>query len=203
MMWRKKLNYLIVILIWIGFALIHSILIDLRFSNWASRVMGRYYAYYRFLYNILSLTLFITLLKYSRSLDNEVVIKFTPPWTILQSILLIGSGFMIIWALLSYDILEFVGIRQIREYGKKDDTPSITINTKGLLGMVRHPIYLATLVFMWSLNSTRVDILVHLVLTLYILIGIKLEERKLIKQFGLTYIEYQKKVPALIPFTKK
>jgi methanethiol S-methyltransferase len=197
------LNYLIVILIWIGFGFIHSLLIDLRFSNWVSRVMGRYYAYYRLSYNILSLILFIVLLTYSRSLDSELVIKFIPPWTIFQNILLVGSGFIIIWAFLSYDALDFMGIHQIREFGEKDNTSQKTITSKGLLGVVRHPMYLATIVFMWSLNSTRVDILVHLVLTIYIIIGIKLEERKLIKQFGLAYIDYQKNVPALIPFTKK
>lgn len=198
------MKYLIVILIWAGFGFIHSLLIDLRFSNWASRVMGRYYAYYRLIYNLLSLTLFITLLKYSRSLDTELVIKFVPPWTILQYILLIASGLMIIWAFLSYDTLEFIGIRQITGGGaRKENTSPKTITNKGLLGVVRHPMYLATIVFMWSLNSTRVDILVHLVLTIYILIGIKLEERKLIKQFGLSYIDYQREVPALIPFTKK
>jgi len=118
--------------------------------------------------------------------------------------LLIAAGLMIIWAFLSYDTLEFIGIRQITGVGARmKDTSSKTITYKGLLGVVRHPMYLATIIFMWSLNSTRVDILVHLVLTLYILIGIKLEKRKLIKQFGLSYIDYQKKVPALIPFTKK
>lgn len=198
------MKYLIVILIWAGFGFIHSLMIDFRFSNWVSRVMGRYYAYYRLIYNLLSLALFIILLKYSRSLDTELVIKFVPPWTILQYILLVASGLMIIWAFLSYDTLEFMGIRQITGSGARtENTSPKSITYKGLLGVVRHPMYLATIVFMWSLNSTRVDILVHLVLTIYILIGIKLEERKLIKQFGLSYIDYQRKVPALIPFTKK
>ena len=197
-----KLKYLIVILIWAGFAFIHSLLIDQRFSNWAKQVMGRYFSYYRLLYNFLSLTLFISLLKYSKSLDTELVIEFQPPWTILQYFLLIGSAFIILWAFLSYDTLEFIGIRQIKDEGNKGHS-SVTITNRGLLGVVRHPMYLATIIFMWSLNSTRVDIVVHLILTIYILIGIKLEERKLINQFGSTYIEYQKKVPALIPFAKK
>ena len=72
-----------------------------------------------------------------------------------------------------------------------------------LLGIVRHPLYLSTIVFMWSLNSTWADILAHVVLTLYILIGIRLEERKLVIQLGSEYTEYQKDVPSLIPFTKK
>ena len=40
-------------------------------------------------------------------------------------------------------------------------------------------------------------------ITIYILVGIIFEERKLVKQYGTVYIEYRKVVPALIPFAKK
>ena len=40
---------------------------------------------------------------------------------------------------------------------------------------------------MWSLDSTRVDVLTHIVLTIYILVGIIFEERKLVKQHGSFY----------------
>ncbi len=198
------MKYLIVVLMWVGFGLIHSILIDLRFSNWAKQVMGRYFAFYRLGYNLLSLVLFSVLLYIAKTLDSELILKFVPPWAILQQVLLVGSGVVIIWAFLSYDVLEFVGIRQLMDFGKKKDfCYSKTITKKGLLGIVRHPIYFATLVFIWSLNSTRVDIVTHLVLTIYILLGIRLEESKLVKEFGFAYTQYQKEVPALIPFTKK
>ena len=133
-----------------------------------------------------------------------MVIKFLPPWTILQQILLIGSGLVIVWAFLSYDFLKFMGIRQILGLWEKENfTQPKTITKKGLLGIVRHPMYLSIIVFMWSLNSTWVDILAHSVLTIYILIGIRLEERKLINELGSAYIKYQKDVPSLIPFSKK
>lgn len=198
------MKYLIVALMWVGFGLTHSLLISIRFSNWVNRTLGRYSAFYRLAYNLVSLILFIVLLSYTKTLDNELIIKFMPPWTIIQQTLLIASGAVMIWAFLSYDYLEFIGIRQIIAFGDKNDlTQPKPITKKGLLGIVRHPMYLATIVFMWSLNSTKADIILHLVLTFYILIGIVLEERKLVKQFGSAYIEYQNEVPALIPFIKK
>lgn len=199
---NQKIMYIIVILMWVGFVCIHSLLIDLRFSDWASRLLGRYSAYYRIFYNLLSILLFMTLQKYTKSLDKRFVIKFVPPLTILQFGLIILSCLIILWAFLSYDPLEFIGIRQIKEIGEKSTLPK-AITEKGLLGIVRHPMYLATIVLMWSLNSTKIDIIVHTILTIYILIGIKLEEKKLVKQFGLSYMIYQNKVPALIPFTKR
>jgi protein-S-isoprenylcysteine O-methyltransferase Ste14 len=47
------------------------------------------------------------------------------------------------------------------------------------------------------------DIVVNAVLTAYVIIGTMLEERKLVLEFGDSYVRYQKEVPMLIPFTKK
>jgi len=46
------------------------------------------------------------------------------------------------------------------------------------------------------------DIVVNIVLTVYIIIGTILEEKKLVLEYGETYIQYQKEVPMLIPFIK-
>jgi len=198
------LKYLVVVLMWVGFGVIHSVLISLHFTNWAKRVMGKYFAFYRLGYNLLSIVLFIVFLSITKTLDFELVINFIPPWTILQKVLLVTSGVVIIWAFLSYDPLEFIGIRQIMNIGHTRDTDQPRkITKRGLLGIVRHPMYFATIIFIWSLNSTRVDVLVHIILSIYILIGIWLEEKKLIKDFGYAYIEYQKDVPALVPFFKR
>ena len=197
------MKYLMVALMWAGYGIIHSLLISSQFSTWAAKVMGRYFAFYRLAYNLFSMISFIVLLYYTNTLGTKLVIRFLPPWTILQQVLLIGSGFVMVWAFLSYDCLEFMGIRQILEFWEKEHfTQPKTITKKGLLGIVRHPMYLATIVFMWSLNSTWAGILVHSILTIYIFIGIRLEERKLVKQLGSAYLEYQRDVPSLIPFTK-
>jgi protein-S-isoprenylcysteine O-methyltransferase Ste14 len=46
------------------------------------------------------------------------------------------------------------------------------------------------------------DIVVNIVLTIYVIIGTFLEERKLILEFGDTYLKYKQDVPMLIPFVK-
>lgn len=200
----QELNYLIVALMWSGFGVIHSFLISFQFSSWAKHIMGRYFSFFRLIYNLFSITLFVVLLSFTKTLDTELVIKFIPPWMIIQQVLMLASGAVIIWAFLSYDYLEFIGIRQIIDRSKKKDfAHPKTITKKGLLGIVRHPMYSATIIFMWSLDSTRADILTHIVLTIYILVGIIFEERKLVKQHGSAYTKYQEDVPALIPFTKK
>jgi protein-S-isoprenylcysteine O-methyltransferase Ste14 len=46
------------------------------------------------------------------------------------------------------------------------------------------------------------DIIINAVLTIYIVIGTKLEEKKLVLEYGDRYIKYKQEVPMLIPFTK-
>ena len=79
---------------------------------------------------------------------------------------------------------------------------TIGIKQKGLLGVVRHPMYLALIIYLWMQTFRVVDIIVNIILTIYVIIGTILEEKKLILEFGEAYKQYQKKVPMLIPFTK-
>jgi protein-S-isoprenylcysteine O-methyltransferase Ste14 len=46
------------------------------------------------------------------------------------------------------------------------------------------------------------DLVVNTLLTIYIIIGTLLEEKKLALEFGDSYIKYQHEVPMLIPFIR-
>jgi len=72
----------------------------------------------------------------------------------------------------------------------------------GLLGIVRHPMYFAVIIYLWCQTFRLSDVLVNAVLTVYVIIGTILEERKLVLEFGDPYVQYQKEVPMLIPFVK-
>jgi protein-S-isoprenylcysteine O-methyltransferase Ste14 len=72
--------------------------------------------------------------------------------------------------------------------------------TGGLYRYVRHPLYTFSLLILWlspamSLNT----FIVYLALTVYILIGIIFEERKLVREFGEEYVGYRSVTPMLIP----
>jgi protein-S-isoprenylcysteine O-methyltransferase Ste14 len=68
---------------------------------------------------------------------------------------------------------------------------------------VRHPLYFATVILilaLFLLVPTQKMLLVLLISYSYILIGSRLEERKLVAIFGEEYQAYQKTVKALIPY---
>jgi protein-S-isoprenylcysteine O-methyltransferase Ste14 len=100
-----------------------------------------------------------------------------------------------------YDARQFLGIKQIRE-GTLNNVITNTgeLSTSGVLGITRHPWYLASILFIWARQLDVSAILVNIILTSYLIVGTYLEEKKLIGEFGEKYLAYQKKVSMLIPY---
>jgi protein-S-isoprenylcysteine O-methyltransferase Ste14 len=111
---------------------------------------------------------------------------------------------MFFWAFFfDYDALSFFGIRQIMNFGKiKKINPSEELKKNGLLGITRHPMYFALIIYLWCQTFGILDIIVNTILTIYVVIGTFLEEKKLVLDFGDAYVKYQREVPMLIPFIK-
>jgi protein-S-isoprenylcysteine O-methyltransferase Ste14 len=62
--------------------------------------------------------------------------------------------------------------------------------------------YLALIIFLWSTIFTAMDFFINVLLTVYVIIGTYLEEKKLVREFGNAYVKYQHEVPMLLPFIK-
>lgn len=199
------MKYIILSLVWAGYCALHSFLISIRFTNTLIRILKEYYAFYRLFYVLLSFVLLVLVINYSSQIDNEIIITYAAPWSIIRYALMYGSLLMFFWAFFfDYDSLSFFGIRQIMQFGKKEPiNSSKELKKKGLLGITRHPMYLALIIYLLSQNFRMADIVVNTVLIIYVFIGTKLEEKKLVLEFGDTYVKYQQEVPMLIPFTKR
>lgn len=199
------MKYLEIALMWIGYCALHSYLISISFTKIITRLLKKYYAYYRLFYVLISLILLVPLINYTNQLDNSIIITYGPFLTIIRYILISGSVIIFLWAFfVNYDTLSFFGIRQILNQRKiKKLTPSNELKKNGLLGIIRHPMYLALIIFLWCQTFTLFNMLTNIILTIYVIIGTRLEEKKLVLEFGDVYIRYQQEVPMLIPFTKK
>ena len=101
----------------------------------------------------------------------------------------------------NYDARQFLGIKQIREgTSNKVLTDTGELDTSGVLGITRHPWYLATILFIWARQLDASAILVNIILTAYLIVGTYLEEKKLIREFGEQYLAYQNSVSMLVPY---
>lgn len=198
------MEYLLIALLWTGYVSLHSFLISIRFTNLMTRLLKNYYTFYRLFYVLISLILLIPLINYTSQLDEKVIITYELPVSIIRYILISGPLLMFFWAFFfNYDSLSFFGIPQILNFGKENKiNPLEGIKKNGLLGIMRHPMYLALIIYLWCQTFRVIDIVINILLTIYVIIGTILEEKKLVLEFGEEYIRYQQKVPMLIPFTK-
>jgi len=106
---------------------------------------------------------------------------------------LVGSTF-----LLSH--FELFGLSQVfgRLFGKQPSDAQFRAPL--LYRHVRHPIYLGVLLAVWATPAMTVGhLLFSVAITAYILVGIQLEERDLIQQFGDQYRRYRQHAPMLVP----
>jgi methanethiol S-methyltransferase len=90
------------------------------------------------------------------------------------------------------DVLELAGVRQTQPAKESANTG---LNTTGLYGFVRHPLYFSwTLIVFGAPDMTATRFVFAVASTFYLALAIPWEERGLITTFGDEYESYRKKV---------
>jgi protein-S-isoprenylcysteine O-methyltransferase Ste14 len=150
---------------------------------------------YRLLYNIYAVISFLPILYLMVTLSDKILYQVSPPNNYWMRVGQGASLFFLIAAVFQTDILSFIGVRQLFEEEKTG-----TLITKGLYHYVRHPLYTFSLLILWlSPKMTLNSVVVYIALTVYVLIGIIFEERKLLREYGQDYANYRANTPMLIP----
>jgi protein-S-isoprenylcysteine O-methyltransferase Ste14 len=115
----------------------------------------------------------------------------------LQAVFWLGWGVLLASTFL-INHFELFGLQQV--FSTRKAPPAQAFRTPGFYRYVRHPIYLGFLLAFWATPAMSVGHLLFAIATTgYILIGIALEERDLIDQFGDAYRRYREQVGMLIP----
>jgi protein-S-isoprenylcysteine O-methyltransferase Ste14 len=177
-------------------------MISLTVTGYLRRKLGAYFRFYRLFYNVVALTTLLPVLLYSQMLKGPVIYRWQGSMTFVQILFLAVAVALLIAGSLKYDMHHFIGIRQIRS-GKSPAAISKSgeIDTSGILNVTRHPWYLGAIVFLWvGYRELYVSTLVvNVLLTVYLIVGTVLEERKLIIEFGESYRNYMRRVSMLFP----
>jgi len=112
------------------------------------------------------------------------------------------------WALLLYTTFllnhfDLFGLRQVWLQFRGRPYTHLPFKTPTLYRWVRHPLYVGWLTIFWATPTMTVThLLFALMTTAYILIAIQLEERDLIAALP-EYADYRRRVPMLVPGTKR
>jgi len=192
---------------WVAWCVLHSLLIHPPVEERLARLLGRYRHAYRLTYNLVALaTLLPVGLVYLYSDASPVLIWPVWMWPVklicwLMVAALTWEGYRV------YDTGSFLGLAQL-EKGEDQQVdrglPGTTqLVTSRILRYTRHPWYLAGFLLLWCRDLDARGLATNLVLSVYLLVGILLEERKLVRQFGNEYRQYQKEVPMLWGLRRK
>lgn len=178
---------------------IHSWMASLKFKEHLRRMLGNGgVKFYRLFYNIFSVISIAPVFYLMLALPDKDFYQIPALWSYLMLAGQAISGLLLFAAVLQTDVLSFVGLRQLFE----EEQPGKLV-TRGFYRMVRHPLYTFGLLILWLSSSVSVNSFsVYLGLTIYILVGIFFEERKLLREFGQAYTDYQSVTPMLIPGLK-
>lgn len=198
---------MVLILVWmLLFSIVHSITADKRFKMAIARRFGQrlYEGFYRLGYNALSVVLLMPPALHLLSMSH--VVYRVPGWlapvfVVLQAIGALG----LLVSLLQIDVLRFAGLRQAIAYfrGTPLPLPKEPLQTGGIYGWVRHPLYFFSLLAIWFLPvMTATMLMFNAAATAYFLIGSRIEEHRMLAVYGDVYADYQRRVPWLLPIPR-
>jgi protein-S-isoprenylcysteine O-methyltransferase Ste14 len=190
------IDFLPLSLAWMVYYGMHSAMlhppIQKKMTTWIPQMSGRY----RLWYNAFSVVFLIPVMYTYYSAPNDDLMEFENPFLTFMSVLVMSGGlYIMLKSLRAHNINEFIGLEEEKEE---------SLQTEGLYEVVRHPMYFGILLFLFGAmmyNPSTRFLVTALWSALYIFVGARLEEKKLLKKFGKAYEKYQSEVPMLIPFT--
>jgi protein-S-isoprenylcysteine O-methyltransferase Ste14 len=194
-------DFIFLAALWTAYCTIHSLLISVSVTGFMKRVLNDGYRYYRLFFNAFALATLIPLIIYSRTprFQGPVIFVWDGPLLIVRYCLIALGVLLILAGARHYSMLQFLGIQQLRHGESGASLAGTEFDTRGVLGMVRHPWYVAVFLLLWAGDQTLTSLVIHSVLSVYLVIGTILEERKLVLEFGERYRRYQQEVAMFMP----
>ncbi len=178
----------------------HSGMIRKRFHRWLVRFIPKEYA--GAIYAIASgVVLLLVVLLWQTSAQIVIILSGLLRWLVRAVFFLCLLGFY--WGVKALAFFDPFGLRPILDRLQGRNPAPMPITVAGLYRWVRHPLYLFSIIIIWSCPDLTTDrLLFNLLWTVWIVVGSYFEEIDLIAEFGDAYREYQKRVPMLVPLLK-
>jgi protein-S-isoprenylcysteine O-methyltransferase Ste14 len=184
------------------FALQHSLMARPFFKKWLTRFVPE--PAERSTYVLMSSLALIAMFVFWQPLGGNV-------WTVTDPTArgVLWGAFAFGWLLVLVSTFlinhfDLFGLRQVWLQLVGKPYTHVAFRTPGPYRYVRHPLYLGWFFAFWATPTMTLSHLVFAVMTAgYILVAIQLEERDLVAHLGQAYRDYRRRVPMLVPFTRR
>jgi len=191
-------NHIILATLWIIYCVLHSVLASDRVKKKIRRNVSDF-KWYRISYSLFALFFLIALFYYQIRLPTVQLFSLTDI-ILTAGIILSTSGLLLMVVCIRKYFMNLSGLRNLFVENFSNE-----LQITGVHRYVRHPLYLGTFAFIWGLFLLLpyLSLLItNIVITVYTMIGITLEEKKLMAEFGESYSKYRSIVPKLFPSFK-
>jgi methanethiol S-methyltransferase len=180
------------------FAVQHSVMARPTFKKWWSKFVAD--PIERSMYVLLSSLALIVLYIFWQPLGGEIWnVQNSAGQAVLYGLLAMGWLLILVTTFL-INHFDLFGLRQVWLYFQGREYTSLNFVTPALYSIVRHPLYVGWLMAFWFTPSmTTSHLIFALLMAVYILVAIQLEERNLVEYHGEDYAEYRRNTPMLIP----
>lgn len=194
--------HLLLVLAWILFCALHSLLAGLRWKAGMQKIMGSHFRYYRLYYTLFAFLSLGLVVAFQLGIDSPLLLQ---PGTLLSvaGVLTTVAGLVIMAVCIRKYFMHLSGLKSLY---LNDDQAANPLQISGIHRYVRHPLYSGTFLAIWGLwllFPTLSLLLANGVITAYTLLAIRWEEQKLVQEFGDAYRQYRRQVPKLLPMPGK
>lgn len=190
-------------LLWILWCVMHSLLITPVVVRKSQDILPWIERYYRLLYNFFSGITLVPLIIWLHfgGQSGEILFFWHGPLIVIRILFFVISICLFCAGSRHYDLQSFLGLSQLRDGQHHLLGTAATFSTEGILGITRHPWYLGSFLFVWSVFSWYDErrLAVAFIFSAYLIIGSWLEERKLLARYPEAYAEYCRQVPMFLP----
>ncbi|MGM0593972.1 MAG: methyltransferase family protein [Pseudomonadota bacterium] len=188
--------------IFIAYFIIHSLTASLWLKGIVARYCPRLSPFYRLLFNLLATLLALPLVYLAWRYPGEPLWQWEGEALYLANALALAAGIALLYALRIYDMGDFLGLSQARQR-KGAAAEGEPFQLSAFHRYVRHPWYALILVIIWTRDMHTNQLLIYALVTAYLIVGSRLEERKLLHFYGDVYAEYRRRVAGLVPLPWK
>ncbi len=185
-------------LYWAVYFILHSVLASLLCKSWFARHFPSWLARYRLLYNLLSVVLLIPVAFLMLRFEAEPLWRWEGLLFWLSNGLALAAVLAFVASLRRYEMTDFSGLRGWNR-GPGDPRDKGGLRISYWHRYVRHPWYFFALVILWTRDMNAAQLVSYSMMSLYFVVGSRLEEQKLCVFHGDAYREFQQRVPALFP----
>lgn len=184
--------------LWIAWCVVHSLL-NSEGPIGKTRLVNVYLRpYYRLLYSVVAVGTLAFVLWLIPTEGEAPIWSWHGPLRWVQVIFWTIAAAMFYFSFKWINVWRFLGLRALG-IGSRRRGPETGLITWGIYGVIRHPQFLAGLIILWSRDLTDNALVTNAVLSLYLIVGARIEEKRLLGKYGDEFRKYMSEVPGFIP----